>query len=715
MTVHPDPSSADPFPGQTLSGRFVVQRVAGQTPDAITYAGIDQTTGTPVRIQRPAAFRADADVRSRLRSAGESIARAKSVPGVVVPIASGVHAGVPYLVLPVISGGTLADRLAQLKGAGGGTAAVRSMRVWLQPIAAILDSLHQRGVVHGRLTPESIGFGAGNAPVIDGVPIRQMVMAIGGDAARVSDAVTQPNVAPEVSAGVNAEAASDQYSLAAIVAECLSGGSSASGAGRRLDVTHAATDLPRTAAKALAPRPGERFASCAEFVDSLFREVESARQTPAPVAHAATGEAPLELESPETAATHTAAPRSTAPIDVPLELEEIETDAVRRSARKSKEPFDEALDITFTKVGESLLAPKSAYDRARSLAGARSAWRRMREGYGELASPQQWIARAAVAVLGVMLAVWLLQAGWRGVRYVAGAAQTAAKTVVDKVQPDVGSLKESGQQFAQKMRDLWNDIRPPDEADEHGAEPAAPSQGREERQVEGTPWPDRAQDELSSVVLRAPTALITEIMGYKGIQLTADGLGAFHVDDPGNADRPKWIGGFGMLKKPGLPRKAVLHGTVVHYDDDGATCVARYVRGGMGEFWRITDREGRPVVAYTRLKNAGTSDAFQPDGAAFVLDGFRTSCVAFSSTKGKLVGGQWCAKAKDEDGNDIYLPPGEIADVAKLDAADEAFKESHEMLESMLEKIPEFHKQAVAALKSHQQAGAESRGGGRPE
>ncbi|MEY3206032.1 MAG: hypothetical protein RLZZ21_2363, partial [Planctomycetota bacterium] len=126
-----DTSSADPFPGQTLSGRFLVQRVAGQTPDAITYAGVDQTTGIPIRIQRPAAFRADADVRSRLRSAGELIARAKGVPGVVVPIASGVHAGVPYLVLPAISGGTLADRLAQLKGAGGGTAAVRSMRVWL--------------------------------------------------------------------------------------------------------------------------------------------------------------------------------------------------------------------------------------------------------------------------------------------------------------------------------------------------------------------------------------------------------------------------------------------------------------------------------------------------------------------------------------------------------------------------------------------------------
>ena len=699
MAVQASPSSADPFLGQTLSGKFRVQNVATQSAEVIGYVGTDGTSGNVIRIQRPTAVSHAPDAPARLRTVAELIKRLKSVAGAVSPLASGLHGGVPYLVLPVVPGGTLADRLQQLNATGGGIASLRSVNVWLKRVAEILDQMHEQGLVHGQLTPHSIGFGTGQRPLIDGVPIAELVRAVGSDSARVSDAVSQPYAAPETTSSARPEPASDQFSLAAIVAECLGANSFTATINSRASSIQSPAKLPRAVAKALAGQPSERFVNCVTFAEALVAEAENSRQFPMPSSAASPPEPPLGLEPPyvaETKGKQTAA-RLNPPVEVPLELEEIESDADRRAGRRSRDPVEDDLDITFTKAGESLLTPKTTYDRVRGLAATRTAWRRMLYGYRELIGTRLWIARLTLGLLGLVLALWIVQAGWWGVRYVTGAAQSVAKSVVEKVQPDVASLQESGDKFVKSMQDLWDNVRPPEDT---VATVGAPRRVASVERIKGTPWPERIQDQLRSDQIKDPAPLVTEILRHKGRFYAQENLGAFHIDDPRHVDVPEWIGGYGIERKPGVPPAVLLHGTVVRHGEDGTACVAEYRKNAMLQFWRVTGRNGRRVVASTMI-DASEGEPIA-DGAAFVLDEFENSCVAFVLEQGKPIGGQWCERfvQQDDSTKGGYFPPEDIVALDKLAADDERFEDYRFRLENMLEAIPDFDKQAAVSLKA---------------
>jgi hypothetical protein len=149
-----------------------------------------------------------------------------------------------------------------------------------------------------------------------------------------------------------------------------------------------------------------------------------------------------------------------------------------------------------------------------------------------------------------------------------------------------------------------------------------------------------------------------------------------------------------------VPPAVLLHGTVVRHDEDGAVCVARYRKNAMQQFWRVTGRNGRRVVASTMIEEGeGEPTA---DGAAFVLDEFENACVAFVLEHGELIGGQWCERfvQQDKATKDGYLPPGDIVALDKLAADDERFEEYRFRLEKMLETIPDFDKQAAVSLKA---------------
>ncbi len=63
----------------------------------------------------------------------------------------GEHQGLPYLVMPYIGGGSLADVLQQ-----EGQLAMPRLLSYLEQVAAALDYAHERGVVHYHLKPGNI-------------------------------------------------------------------------------------------------------------------------------------------------------------------------------------------------------------------------------------------------------------------------------------------------------------------------------------------------------------------------------------------------------------------------------------------------------------------------------------------------------------------------------------------------------------------------------
>lgn len=384
-----------------------------------------------------------------------------------------------------------------------------------------------------------------------------------------------------------------------------------------------------------------------------------------------------------------------------LELDQIESDSelrVRRVTGKST-PQEELLDLTFTKPGQSLHTSKSPFDRVVSTAQSRLAWSRMRKDFKGFGGSTQAITRIVLGIVVLLLAFWVVRAVWRGAVYAVNSSTDIARELAGKLQPKVGALQDSGQQFTEKMRDLWKDFNA--EANELPDMPRPPKRVQA-LQFDGDEWPSREQDQLEAADFSEPNTLIEELLVHKGIPLTSDGLGVFHVDKPMPTERPAWIGGFGLLKPRGAPVKALLHGTLVHHGEDGSVFVSRYRQGVMQDFWFVKGPEERRVVVYSRMRMVGANAV--PDGAAFVLDKNRTSALGLVYEDGESMGGQWCQKTRDEKNQFVYQPPIDILSLSELRASSPESQEYLQYLEEAFAQLPELQKAANGALKAYRRS-----------
>lgn len=136
-----------------------------------------------------------------------------------------------------------------------GPAAIDDLIPRVRRIAGALDAAHRKNVVHGALQPSSIFVSDASTWVVEGTDIHP------------------PYAAPEVVDGQGATAQSDQYSLAAITYEWMFGRPIAHAADRPVEVrSMPGVDrraLSKAFTRALAPKPADRFVSCAAFCDAL--------------------------------------------------------------------------------------------------------------------------------------------------------------------------------------------------------------------------------------------------------------------------------------------------------------------------------------------------------------------------------------------------------------------------------------------------------------
>ena len=128
----------------------------------------------------------------------------------------------PYFVMPLLTGGTLRQRLA--KGALETEECLRLMRM----LAVSIGWAHRRGIVHRDLKPENILFNAARRPLIADLGIAKYF----GTSTSLGEALTQQGVllgtlgymAPEqIGSADTADARSDIFSLGVIAYECLAG------------------------------------------------------------------------------------------------------------------------------------------------------------------------------------------------------------------------------------------------------------------------------------------------------------------------------------------------------------------------------------------------------------------------------------------------------------------------------------------------------------
>ncbi len=151
----------------------------------------------------------------RFRLEANSVARLKH-PNIVSVYDFGEEAGVPFLVLELVSGGTLEDRLH-------GAMDLQEVVSLLKPIAGALDYAHSVGIVHRDLKPSNILIHQDGTPTLADfglAKIADLALKLTG-----ADHVlgTPEYMSPEQAAGEGIGPASDRYSLAVVAYEMLTG------------------------------------------------------------------------------------------------------------------------------------------------------------------------------------------------------------------------------------------------------------------------------------------------------------------------------------------------------------------------------------------------------------------------------------------------------------------------------------------------------------
>jgi hypothetical protein len=713
MTNNSSPNNADPLLRKVLLGRYIAKRIVSATVETVTYEAVDQTTGAVLRIVRPVrASEVAALDSSRLRELNEAILRLRGIPGLVLPVAAGVVDSHVFLVLPSLgrhqpfSGGKSPKN-------EGPMASPPQVPAWLKPAGDTLDAVHGRGLFHGRLSPEALVTLEDGQVAIDGLPLALAGRAIGQVVAPVSPkgAGWARYAAPEVVAGKAPSAVADQYALARIVAEALgvrpevaSGTTGSSGA--------PSPAVPPPVARALAAKPGERFAGCGQFVGAL---VVGAGGPAGSVASQA-GDVPVLEMAPVLGQDNDRGGRGrAAPAEKPLELGDsfaATKPQPRAEARRlATDDEDELLDITFTKPGEDLLTQRSKLSQAASFGSSRETWRRIVRDFQQLSSSRKVVVRAVAGVAAIVLAFVLLSVAWRvavGVtNWVRGTWETAKTSIL----PDSETLKNTGKNAIDKATQLWSEWKPKDTgAGSPSDTELKPPPKVGSLKVAGDVWPERPEDQLLQEDLAEPVAMIDELTASKdkAPAQEAPGFvrGVFAVPEKDNKDQLEWVGGFTVSLKGAKPTSSdspVLDGTIMNYREDGSILVATYEAGEMTQFWLIKDDQGEKTTISARVGRIG-KDLVTLNGAAFVLNEGVPECLALVYEDGDLVGGQWCTKVNPESTDPplegvAFEAPTDIVSPDKLATVDAGFDAASKQLAAAVEQLPAWHVAARKALR----------------
>jgi WD40 repeat protein/Tfp pilus assembly protein PilF len=202
------------IPGYTVLG------VLGRGGMGVVYRAWQQDLNRPVAIKMVYAGAQDSPaILDRFRVEAEAVARLKH-QNIVQIHDVGRHAGSPYLVLELVEGHNLAQRLA------GTPQPVAWAAGLVETLARAIQAAHDQGVVHRDLTPANVLLTTDGIPKITDFGLAKLIK--GGQELRTQtgDLLGTPSyMAPEQAASRNQAigVVTDVYALGAILYELLTG------------------------------------------------------------------------------------------------------------------------------------------------------------------------------------------------------------------------------------------------------------------------------------------------------------------------------------------------------------------------------------------------------------------------------------------------------------------------------------------------------------
>jgi serine/threonine protein kinase len=198
-------------------GRYLIQSEIGRGGMATVYQAYDPRFKRDVAIKiLPPQFLHDPSFRARFEREAQIIAAIEH-PAIVPVYDYGEEAGQAYLVMRLMSGGTLSQRLEK------GPLSLSEVAQIFTRLAPALDEVHRRGIIHRDLKPSNIMFDRYGEAYLTDFGIARMAEST--SALTGSSIVGTPAyMSPEQARGdVELDGRSDIYALGAILFELLSG------------------------------------------------------------------------------------------------------------------------------------------------------------------------------------------------------------------------------------------------------------------------------------------------------------------------------------------------------------------------------------------------------------------------------------------------------------------------------------------------------------
>ncbi len=233
----------------------------------------------------------DPSSRERFVREARAAARLSGHPNVIQVYDVGIHEGVPFMVMELLEGGALSQRVRE------GRPGLEQAVGWLRETASALDFGHDQGIVHRDVKPSNLLLDDDDVVHVADFGIARIATdeTLTGTGQILG---TAAYLSPEQVLGRSATAASDNYALAVVAFELITGtrpfrgGALAAQARQHVetdppDATSVRADLPKALDpvlnRGLAKDPGERWPTAGAFVDALADGLQEPTRPTTPV------------------------------------------------------------------------------------------------------------------------------------------------------------------------------------------------------------------------------------------------------------------------------------------------------------------------------------------------------------------------------------------------------------------------------------------------
>jgi serine/threonine protein kinase len=277
--------------GRLISGnRYRVTSKLGEGGMGLVYLARDRKLDTDVVIKVPRRMMLeDPEFVGRFKREIRSLVQLVH-PHIVKVMDVGEQEGLPFAVMQFLSGGSLRDRQKPSPDGRPTGMPLAELRPWLETIASALDFIHGKNYIHRDIKPDNILFDSGNHAYLSDFGVAKVLAEQGERKQRTvltgAGMVlgTPQYMAPELIMGEACDGRVDQYALAILVYELLTGACPFDNPNpTAIFVQHTTQEPPRleealpsiptgvaaAVHKSLAKDPKERFPDCVSFARAV--------------------------------------------------------------------------------------------------------------------------------------------------------------------------------------------------------------------------------------------------------------------------------------------------------------------------------------------------------------------------------------------------------------------------------------------------------------